>query len=266
MSISITPSQKRNARRSRNTRGSAAPTELPKVLPIAPISTSLTVYAPAVKPPAPKNRKERREEYANTPEVRKYYIDKARREKQSQDIKKVVADPVKGLYLSSDPTTKFAECRRCSKRFEILKGSPLLEESVQRLREEEWAWWLLDPENECPGCSYSHKSLGWCIIQDSLDVGSDEEDEEVERHTSALKDGKKDGETAFKEYSSIDPQLRSYMWSHRGMCLCTNCIRTFELLKYDAKLKAGEEISKYLRDPDHYVQPPFRMNGIKYYY
>lgn len=232
-------------------------------LPVAP--QPRTTSDPLVTKAKPKNRRERREEYENSPEVREHYARIESQRKRAAQIRKIISDPQKGLYLSSDPEVKFAECRRCGKRYEILKGSPLLKEETQIVRDDGYGeWWILDPDNECPDCSSSHKSLGWCCITDSMMSDSDDDD----IHKKEIKDGKRSGKEVVAEYVRDGRLLFGYNWGYgRNMCRCTNCIRTFELGKYDHELKLGENIQRFLRDPEEPLyKPSVSRHGISFYY
>ena len=289
-----TRSQKRNLRRSRNTRRKhlreldekncinafgfkleLRSNELPRsyvpdqsvmdkwsALPEAP-STRKTTYPTENARPRPKNRKERRDAYENSPEVRAHYAKVEAQRSKSAQIKRIVSHPAHGLYLESDPSIKYAECPRCSKRYEILKGSPLLNEAIQSTRDEDGDWWILDPDNECAKCSFSHQSLGWCIITDSVDSDSDDED----IHEKELKEGKKDGKTILAELKRDGRKIFGYNWGLRDLCRCTRCIRTFELGKYDLALQQGEQIRRLLRDPEEPIyKPPVTRHGVSFYY
>jgi hypothetical protein len=234
-------------------------------LPNAPV-THKTPLAPALVPPQPKNRRERRLEAENRPEVKKWHEDQAKVEQRVEAINCITVDPSNGLYLSTAPSVKFAECRGCKKRYEILSGSPLLEEEIQVLRDDRCGeWWALNPDTECPDCSRGHRMSGWCIITDTLD--SDSEDEVS--HEEAMKAGRRSGSVVAKEYNLNGSRVFEYLWSTRyaDMCLCTSCIRTFELAKYDHGVKEGEKIIKYLRDPaDDAPSPPPSLRGLGYCY
>lgn len=229
-------------------------------LPERPSTTAPITYEVPASTKA-LNRRERREEYNNRPEVKKYYADVAARKAKVEKLATIVAHPQLGLYLSSDPTVKYAECRRCKKRYEILKGSPLLNDEVQLARDDGYGeWWYLDADNECPDCSSSHISLGWCIITDTFD-----EDDDDDTHAKEMKAGKLDGKTALKKYKEDGRVLFGY--NGYQMCLCNGCIRTFELGKYYHKLEDGDKIRRTLRDP---TQPIYRddfvRHGIRFAY
>lgn len=234
------------------------------VLPEAP-QTRATTHPASLETakPQPKNRQARREAYENSPNVRAHYAKVEAQRKRAEQIRKIVCDPARGIYLESDPSVKFAECRKCAKRYEILKGSPLLDQSVQIIRDD-GEWWFLDPNNECPECSMSHKSLGWCMITDTLDSDSDDED----IHKKEIKEGRRTGKEMVEEYKRDGKRLFGYNWGHgHHMCRCTSCIRTFELGKYDHELKQGEKIQRFLRDPEASIyKPPVNRHGVSFEY
>lgn len=261
---STTLSKRAKQRRRQSKKGNNA-------LPEAPQHSTVYNIAAQTQPSKPmaSNRNQRRADYENSKEVQAYYAAKERSARVAAAIKKIVADPKKGLYLASDPSVRYAECARCSTRFEILKGSPLLVADVQIDRDDEsGAWWMLEPDNECPKCSYSNASLGWCVIVDTIDSSDEEETKSTSKHDLSIKQGKISGSQLAKEYA-LNPRVFEHGYRDcRNMCLCSGCIRAFELGKYDYKLAQGRNIQRYLRDPEseRLVKPTFVSRGVEYRY
>lgn len=66
------------------------------------------------------------------------------------------------------PSHRRTTCAKCTRVYEILDGSPLLDESAQLWRDIKFGLSPneLDSETECPQCNRSFKCLGWTIIED----------------------------------------------------------------------------------------------------
>ncbi len=140
----------------------------------APVDPSILGFKLAPKPNAPTPRPR-----ANPP--------------KSTTPKNVVPTPRKVV----GPT---ATCCGCRRSFEMLPGCPLLDPRVLDKREGDETRDFIDPlvldsNNECPECSWSWQSLGWCMITDDDMLTPAERKEQLAKYDGKLADGKKIRET-----------------------------------------------------------------------
>ena len=64
-------------------------------------------------------------------------------------------------------TLQLAQCWGCNCKYEILLGSPLLNQSTQIQRDQDQDWWLLNPETECIECSRKNRFSLDCYDMDA---------------------------------------------------------------------------------------------------
>lgn len=87
----------------------------------------------------------------------------------------------------SKPQDPVTTCSGCQKQYFILPDSPLFDPNFDRSgcnAEYFESLEYLNPNTECPYCSSSWRSLGWCMITDSVD---DDDEESVKIANKALK-------------------------------------------------------------------------------